>query len=75
MATVTCNPASVREDANGLLVFLGDPDRALAWSVSGTATLTILTTSTDAQGRAYAKLNPGVGSTGETLTVSVTYGT
>lgn len=75
MATLTCNPNQVREDANGLLVFLGPARRAVQWAVTGPCTLTILTTVTDAQGRAYAKLNPDPGSAGNAAEVTVTYGT
>ena len=69
---VNAYPQQVRVDATALIVFTGPPGRSVTWSLSGTGTLTAITSSTDAQGRAYAQYTPG--DIGSTPQVSATYG-
>ena len=62
----------VPTDGSCLLVFTGPPFRAVAWALSGgSGTLTILSSTTDGQGVALARYNPGTA--GDTPTVSVSY--
>lgn len=61
----------VPTDGSCLLVFTGPPYRAVTWGLSGSGTLTILNSVTDAQGVALARYNPGTA--GDTPTVSATY--
>jgi hypothetical protein len=72
MATIQAYPQQVRADATSLLVFIGPPDSAVSWSLTGNGTLTSISTFTDGQGRAYARYTPG--SPGDTPTVTVDYG-
>ena len=66
-------PPSVYADSTGALVILhGPPNRAVTWSLSGSGTLTPITSSTDAQGRAAAKYVPGT--PGDAVRVSAAYG-
>lgn len=45
--------------STGIVVFSGLPDRAVAWSlVSGSGTLTPITSYTDAAGHAWARYEP-----------------
>lgn len=70
---LTVYPANVYGDSTGALVVLsGLPNRAVTWSLTGSGTLTPLTTFTDAQGRASAKYVPGT--IGDVVTVEATYG-
>lgn len=72
MATIAAYPQQVRADATSLLVFIGPANSTVSWTLTGSGTLTAISTFTDGQGRAYAKYTPG--SPGDTPTVSVTYG-
>ena len=66
-------PQTVYADSTGALVVLqGPPNRAVAWALTGSGTLTPLTAYTDAQGRAAAKYTPGT--VGDHITIQVTYG-
>lgn len=70
---LTVYPANVYADSSGALVVLsGIPNRAVTWSLTGSGTLTPITTTTDAQGRASAKYVPAVA--GDVVTIEATYG-
>lgn len=70
---LTVYPANVYADSTGAIVVLnGLPNRAVTWSLTGSGTLTPITTTTDAQGRASAKYVPGTA--GDAVTVQATYG-
>jgi len=69
---ITAMPSKmVASDGSCLLVFTGQAYRTVTWGLSGPGSLTILTDTTDANGVAMARYNPG--SAGDTPTVSVTY--
>lgn len=72
MATVIAYPNAVREDASALLVYQGQPNRSVSWSLTGSGTLTPLSGFTDAAGRAGARYTPG--SAGDIVTVEVVAG-
>lgn len=72
--TITAYPATPRADASSLLAFDGPANVLVAWSVTaGPGTVTPLTNSTDATGRAWAVYRPN-GVTGA-ATVQVQHGT
>lgn len=71
--SLTIYPSQVFADSTGALIVLsGPPNRAVTWALSGSGTLTPITSSTDAQGRAAAKYIPGT--PGDTAEVTATYG-
>lgn len=70
--SLTATPARVRADATALLVLIGPPNRSLAWTITGSGSLSNLSLRTDAQGRATCIYNPGT--PGDEVTVGVTYG-
>ena len=72
MATVTVSPTRVRVGATGFVVFRGPANVAVAWSTTGTGTITG-SAATDAQGLARATYFPGTA--GTTATITVTSGT
>lgn len=70
---LTVYPANVHEDSTGALVVLsGPPNRAVTWSLTGSGTLTPITSATDALGRASAMYVPGTA--GDAPTIEATYG-
>lgn len=69
---ITAMPSTtVADDGSCLLVFTGQAYRTVTWGLTGPGTLSILSDTTDANGVAMARYNPG--SAGDTPTVSVTY--
>ena len=70
---LTVYPQNVYEDSTGALVVLsGLPNRVVTWSLTGSGTLTPITSTTDALGRASAKYVPGTA--GDVVTVQAIYG-
>ena len=70
---LTVYPPNVYEDSTGATVVLSGPaNRAVTWSLTGSGTLTPITSTTDAQGRAAAKYIPG--SAGDVVTIEAAYG-
>ncbi|MGH7343284.1 MAG: hypothetical protein ACREK4_00095 [Candidatus Rokuibacteriota bacterium] len=65
-------PAAVRADATALILFLGQPNLALAWGVVGSGSILSASIATDAQGRGYAVYTPGT--VGDVVTITVSYG-
>ncbi|MNG30504.1 hypothetical protein D3C84_1161300 [compost metagenome] len=69
---ITAMPSQiVADDSSCLLVFSGSANRTVTWALSGPGTLAILSDTTDANGVAMARYNPGAA--GDTPTVTVTY--
>ena len=62
----------VRDDGNAMVVLVALPNRAVTWSIAGAGTLTVITSRTDAAGRAYCRYNPG--GAGGTATITAEYG-
>lgn len=72
MGAIIAYPSQVHADASVLLVYQGQPNRSLSWSLSGSGIITPFSNNTDAQGRAGAKYTPGT--PGNTVTVEVIAG-
>lgn len=69
---ITVYPSQVYADSTGALVVLNGPaNRAVTWSLTGAGSLTALSATTDAQGRAGAMFVPA--GAGE-VTIEATYG-
>ncbi len=49
MVIITAYPSQVRADATCLLVYQGQPNRTVSWSLAGSGTITPLSNSTDAK--------------------------
>lgn len=72
--TITAYPSAPRADASSLLAFDGPANVLVSWSVTaGPGTVTALSSTTDATGRAWALYKPN-GVEG-TATVRVDHGT
>lgn len=67
-------PATLREGGSAIVIVTASPRRTIEWSVSGLATLTALSHTTDAQGRAFARLDAPVASATSSVIVGVSYG-
>jgi len=52
-------PIKVQTDATSFLIYTGEPNVAVEWSLTGDGTLTVLTDQTDAAGKAWARYTPG----------------
>lgn len=65
-------PASPSVDGTALVVFAGEPNIAVEWSLMGNGFLTPQSGSTDARGIAAAIYQPTVA--GDMVTISVTHG-
>lgn len=72
MGTLTAYPYNVHADSTALVVYQGEPNRSVSWSLIGSGTLQPLSSYTDGSGRAGARYIPG--NTGETVTIGVTAG-
>lgn len=70
--TVKAYPSRVAADATSLVIFSGDPNVSVKWTLTGSGTLTPGTEHTDAAGQAYAVYTPGI--VGETVTITATHG-
>lgn len=70
--TITVYPTSVRADATALVIYTGTANRTVTWSLSGSGTLTAITSYTDHTGTAAAKYTPGT--VGDLVTITVTAG-
>lgn len=73
MGTLAAFPKEVRDDATSLLVYKGAPHVSIAWSLTGSGTLTALSQFTSEAGVAGAVYTPGTA--GQTVTVGVIVGT
>jgi hypothetical protein len=69
--TLVAYPSSIQTDGSSFLVYIGEPNKAVDWALTGDGTLTPITDQTDASGKAWAKYTPG--SIG-TKTIDVTVG-
>lgn len=73
--SIVAIPAQVAVDATSLVSVKGEPNRAVYWSLTGSAgTLTPISIYTDDQGRAAAIFSPAPDEEGQTATVYATYG-
>lgn len=52
-------PSTVPVDGTSFLVYTGQPNKAIDWTLTGDGTLTVLTDQTDAGGKAWARYTPG----------------
>ena len=69
---ITAMPSSlVADDGSCLLAYNGQPYKTVTWALVGPGTLTVLSYTTDANGVALARYNPGTA--GDTPTISVTF--
>lgn len=59
MASITAYPSAIHADGTALLVYKGQPNRTVSWSLTGSGTITPLSNYTDATGSAGAKYTPG----------------
>ena len=57
--TLVAIPSTVAVDGTSFLLYTGQPDVAVDWSLTGDGTLTVLTDQTDNAGRAWARYTPG----------------
>ena len=69
---VSRSPA-VREDADALIVFTGEPNKVLTWSVIGPGVLSNIDQYSDSSGVATALFSPEAGDAGQTTTIRVSY--
>ena len=70
---ITLYPGAPSSDGGCLVVYRGTPDRSVNWSLSGTGTLTPITSATDHNGVAGARY-VAAGGAGTTITITVTAG-
>lgn len=57
--TLIAIPSSVQLDGTSFLVYTGEPNVAVDWTLTGDGTLTVLTDQTDGAGKAWARYTPG----------------
>ena len=57
--TLIAIPSTVHVDGTSFLLYTGQPDVAVDWTLTGDGTLSVLTDQTDAAGRAWARYTPG----------------
>lgn len=76
--TITLYPAAPRVDGGALVVYTGTADRSVEWSLTGSGTLTAITTYTNSNGVAAARYDATAGSpsavAGAMITITVTAG-
>lgn len=72
MGTITAFPQTVYADGTALLVYQGQPNRSVNWTITGSGSITALSNATDETGRAGAKYTPGTPNT--SVLVEVTAG-
>ncbi len=70
---ITAFPPHVRANSSSLIVYRGAPLVAVEWDITGSGTLTPITTATDAGGRATARYT--LGTIGEWVTITIYAGT
>jgi hypothetical protein len=71
---ITATPLRVEVGGTSLLVFVGEPNKTVDWSITaGDGFLTVIGEETDDQGQAIATYTPGTVDT--LVTIEVTYGT
>lgn len=68
--SLTAYPSRVSADATALVVYQGVPRRTVAWTLTGSGTLTPLSLTTDDAGMAAARYTPGT--VGDAVTIQVT---
>lgn len=67
-------PAGPREDGGALVIYTGTAQRSVAWSLTGSGSLTPITTYTDHNGQAGARYAAAPGTAGERITITVSAG-
>jgi hypothetical protein len=70
--SLTAYPSRVAADATSLVIYQGQPRRSVSWLLTGSGTLTPLSTTTDDAGMAAARYTPGT--VGDAVTIQVTFG-
>jgi len=73
--SIIATPINVRVDASSLVTVTAAPNRSVAWTLTGTGTLVVISDITDSQGRAHAKYVPDPGTEGNSVQVDAAYGT
>ena len=72
MGLLTAYPDRVRADATSMIVYQGEPLRAIEWELTGSGSLEPIGYYTDESGRAAAIYTPG--EPGDVVTIGVTAG-
>lgn len=72
MGIIVAYPPTIYADGTSLLVYQGQPNRSVNWTVTGSGTITPLSNYTDSAGLAGAKYTPGTPNT--SVLVEVTAG-
>jgi hypothetical protein len=70
--SISATPAVIALSATSLISYVGAPEVAVQWTLTGPGTITPLSTRTDAAGHAAAKYTPAA--VGVTVTVSILAG-
>jgi hypothetical protein len=69
---ITLYPAAPTVDGSAMVVYTGTADRSVEWTLTGSGTLTAITSYTDHNGQAAARYTPGT--EGDLVTITVTAG-
>jgi hypothetical protein len=67
---ITLYPGAPTVDGSALVIYAGTADRSVEWSLSGSGTLTAISSYTDHNGQAAARYTPGTEGDPATITVS-----